>query len=172
MRGLSLISGNLYAPEYVHLVFLAQVETFSRGVLRGVAATDHDSSSCGVAGQTQCYCSRIIHRIVGVSSKHGDFKINHDTGDLSYDVMGEDIIEVQIAAYNYDEFGYPDVRENRIGYAKVKIYVTDKILSDIETHLFSMENVPNIYSWREEVFEEYTGQEKNPHQRYKRQAVS
>lgn len=153
-------------------MFVAKVETFSRGVLRGVAATDHDASSCLEAGQTQCHCSKVIHRIVGVSSNHGDFKINHDTGDISYDVMGEDLIEVYIAGYNYDEFGYPDSRENRIGYAKVNIYVTDKVMPDLETHLFSMENVPNIYSWREEIFEEQSGKLKNEHHRYRRQASS
>lgn len=153
-------------------MFVAKVETFSRGVLRGVAATDHDASSCLEAGQTQCHCSRVIHRIVGVSSNHGDFKINHDTGDISYDVMGEDIIEVYLAGYNYDEFGYPDSRENRIGYAKVNIYVTDKVMPDLETHLFCMENVPNIYAWREEIFEEHSGKLKNEHLRYRRQAVS
>lgn len=153
-------------------MFVAKVETFSRGVLRGVAATDHDASSCLEAGQTQCHCSKVIHRIVGVSSNHGDFKINHDTGDISYDVMGEDLIEVYLAGYNYDEFGYPDSRENRIGYAKVNIYVTDKVMPDLETHLFSMENVPNIYAWREEIFEEHSGKLKNEHLRYRRQAVS
>lgn len=165
------LSDNLYAPEYVHLVFVAKVETFSRGVLRGLAATDLDSSSCAEAGLSQCYCSRIIHRIVGVSSNNGDFKINHDTGDLSYDVMTEDSIEVNIAAYNYDEYGYPDIRENRIGYAKVKIHVTDKPMPDLETHLFIMENVPNIYNWREEIFEDHAGVENHRHLRYRRQAV-
>ncbi|XP_062617688.1 uncharacterized protein LOC134279333 [Saccostrea cucullata] len=163
---------NLYAPEYVHRTFVAKVETFSRGVLRGVAAIDQDSSSCAEAGYTQCYCSRVIHRLMNVSSNIGEFKINHDTGDLSYDVMTEDVIVLNIAAYNYDEFGYPDIQDKHIGHAKVKIYVTDKAIKDLETHLFIMENVPNIYNWRVEDFEEETGMVKNSHHRYKRQASS
>lgn len=69
---------------------------------------DYDVSSCLEVGQIQCYCFRVIYRIVGVFFNYGDFKINYDIGDIFYDVMGEDIIEVYLVGYNYDEFGYFD----------------------------------------------------------------
>lgn len=105
---------------------------------------------------------------MGVFFNYGDFKINYDIGDIFYDVIGEDIIEVYLVGYNYDEFGYFDSWENCIGYVKVNIYVIDKVMLDLEIYLFSMENVLNIYVWREEIFEECLGKLKNEYFRYRR----
>ncbi|KAK3101081.1 hypothetical protein FSP39_000810 [Pinctada imbricata] len=145
------VKGNIFFPQFDQPEYTAIVKPFARGVLRGISATDLDDSECAEKTSEFCSCSYVIYRVFENSNESAKFQMNHDTGDLHFDVFEEGTVELIIAAYNYDADNNPDITDFRVGYSKVILYITNETPIGIRPDLREMERVPNIYNWKSSV---------------------
>lgn len=143
---------NLFVPVFSDTLYTKQVLSYTRGVMRGIAAFDRDRAECTLRKHADCPCSKVIYGIIkGDDSER--FQINTDTGELAYsaeDIGHETEIKVIIVARNYDGRGYLMRSSKDTGYATVRIQIKETIDTGEIIMLREILPYPNIYSWRTE----------------------
>ncbi|XP_033746429.1 uncharacterized protein LOC117331700 [Pecten maximus] len=144
---------NIHHPSFAREKYEAVAVPGTRGVLRGIAAFDKDSSTCVITRAPTCPCAQIYYTIVDADDLPWRFYINPRTGDLSYDVLdvGTDKeFLVEIAAVNTHHNGTVDLEGQHAGFATVRVLVTDATDNTKKSHsLVSLHPNRDVISWRD-----------------------